>query len=349
MEASPVRVIQYFDGAKQNVIPLFQRPYTWDQPKWETLWQDILAQYDRGEASTAHFMGAVVSVPARAVPVGVSKYLVVDGQQRLTTIALLLCALRAYLNPQDSGKVEDYLINRHYDGADRLKLLPNHSDRASYTELALNGALPADGLMRQAVLYFRKRIEDTDLNEQPIKPGLVLQTIEQCLQVVMINLSDTDDPYLIFESLNAKGEPLTQADLVRNYILMRFKNSLQANGEQEQVYFTLWMPLENSLGGELTEFLRHYAMKEGADIKQNAIYGAIKKGISELKGPADVEAELTKMKHHGDFYATFVSPDLCSLPKVRVHLQAFIDIASTTSYPLLLRLFDSHQRGAITT
>lgn len=349
MEANPVRVIQYFDGTKQYVIPLFQRPYTWDQPKWETLWQDILGQYDQGAVGTTHFMGAVVSVPAKSVPVGVSKYLVVDGQQRLTTIALLLCALKPYLNGQDSGKVEDYLTNRHYDGPDRLKLLPTHGDRPFYTELALRGVVPADGLMREAVLYFRKRIEDTDLNEQPIKPELLLQTIEQSLQVVMINLSDTDDPYLIFESLNAKGEPLTQADLVRNYILMRFKNSLQANGEQEQVYLKLWKPLQDSLGGGLTEFLRHYGMKEGDDIKQNGIYAAIKKRISELKEPAEVEAELTKMKRHGDFYSSFVNPDLCPLPKVRAHLQAFIDINSTTCYALLLRLFDSHQRSAITT
>jgi hypothetical protein len=348
MEASPVRVIQYFDGTKQNVIPLFQRPYSWDQPKWETLWQDILAQYDLGGIGTAHFMGAVVSVPAKAVPVGVSKYLIVDGQQRLTTIALLLCALRAYLNAQDSGKVADYLINRHYEGADRLKLLPNHSDRAFYTELAQNGSLPSDGLMRQAVLYFRKRIEDSDLNEQPIKPPLILQTIEQCLQVVMINLSDTDDPYLIFESLNAKGEPLTQADLVRNYILMRFKNSLQANGEQEQVYVNLWKPLQDSLGASLTDFLRHYRMKDGDDIKKNGIYAAVKNRIFELKEPVAVEQELRTMKRHGEFYSIFVTPRLCPSDKVRTHLQAFIDIDSTTCYPLLLKLFESHHQGSIT-
>lgn len=106
MEANPVRVIQYFDGSKQSIIPLFQRPYTWQQENWEVLWADIMGQYELGATDTAHFMGAIVSVPARTLPVGVSKHLVIDGQQRLTTIALLLCSLRSKLDPQGRGRVE---------------------------------------------------------------------------------------------------------------------------------------------------------------------------------------------------------------------------------------------------
>lgn len=348
MEANPVRVIQYFDGTKQSVIPLFQRPYTWDQTKWSTLWQDLLAQYDLGGNDTTHFMGAVVSVPAKSVPVGVSKYLVVDGQQRLTTIALLLCALRQYVTVPDQGKIEDYLINRHYQGADRLKLLPTHGDREAYSDLVLEGVLPNHGRLRQAVAYFQKCIEGLDLNGEPIKPQLVLQTIEQCLQVVMINLSDTDDPYLIFESLNYKGEPLTQADLVRNYVLMRFKHSLQAGGEQEQVYFKVWKPMQDLLGDALTDFLRHYAMKDGDEIKQGGIYAAIKMRLGSLRESSEVEAEVLNMKRHAEFYRSFVTPSMSEPASVQRRLQAFIDIDSTTCYPLLLRLFDSRQRGAIT-
>ena len=80
MEANPVRIVQYFDGEKQSIIPLFQRPYTWEKRNWETLWNDLMAYYDSNDDST-HFMGAVVSIPARTVPVGVTKHLIIDGQQ----------------------------------------------------------------------------------------------------------------------------------------------------------------------------------------------------------------------------------------------------------------------------
>src|SRR5271166_2529287 len=101
MEASPSRIIQYFNGEKQNVVPLFQRPYSWKKANWQTLWDDLLVQYDVADNST-HFMGAIVSVPVRSVPVGVSKYMIIDGQQRLTTLALLLCALRDMVASQDA-------------------------------------------------------------------------------------------------------------------------------------------------------------------------------------------------------------------------------------------------------
>jgi uncharacterized protein with ParB-like and HNH nuclease domain len=351
MEANPVRVIQYFDGSKQSVIPLFQRPYAWQKVRWEALWSDILDQYDLvlGGTDGNHFMGAIVSVPAKSVPVGVNKHLIIDGQQRLTTLALLLCALRPYVDQKDQGKIEDYLINRHYEGADRLKLMPTQGDREHYAALVLDNVLPPKShLMGQAVAFFTAKILGPDINEDALQPHLLLQTLEQCLQVVMINLGDNDDPYVIFESLNWKGEPLTQADLVRNYVLMRFKYSLQPGGEQEKVYNKLWKPLQDSLNSSLTEFLRHYTMKEGEDIKTGGIYAAIKHRLAKLNESSEVEAEITEMKRHGDFYRTFVSPEEVPSALTRARLQAFIDMDSTTCYPLLLRLFDAAERKMIT-
>jgi len=106
MEATPTQIIHFFSGFKQNLVPLFQRPYTWTEKQWRTLWSDIISFYDFEDADSrsTHFMGAVVTMPARSVPVGVSKFLVIDGQQRLTTIALLMCALRDSLNSANSPR-----------------------------------------------------------------------------------------------------------------------------------------------------------------------------------------------------------------------------------------------------
>src|ERR1035441_4889707 len=113
MEATPTRIIDYFSGFKQNLVPLFQRPYTWGESQWRTLWSDLFSFYDRSpEETSTHFMGAVVTMPARSVPVGVSKFLVIDGQQRLTTVTLLLCAVRDSLAPADESAKRR--IQNHY-------------------------------------------------------------------------------------------------------------------------------------------------------------------------------------------------------------------------------------------
>jgi uncharacterized protein with ParB-like and HNH nuclease domain len=349
MEASPVRVIQYFDGEKQNLIPLFQRPYTWTETNWQTLWNDIMVQYEAGDTGS-HFMGAIVSVPARSVPVGVSKYLIIDGQQRLTTISLLLCALRDNLDGNSASRIQEvYLTNRFREKEDTLKFVPTQADRDIYNSIAIDRRIPPnskDFLMASAYNFFRnKLLKGTDLNEEAIEPHKVLTVLEKCLQVVMINLSDDDDPYLIFESLNFKGEPLTQADLVRNYLLMRFKHSTSTGGEQERVYSKYWVPLENILNTNLTEFLRHYMMKDGDDIKKGGIYAAIRTRLKNMESMDAVELEAKSMQSFGDFYSKLLFPEKEEIKIIRDCLENIKDIKVTTSYPLLLRLFNARQSG----
>jgi uncharacterized protein with ParB-like and HNH nuclease domain len=105
MEATSTLVINYFSGFKQNLVPLFQRPYTWSEKQWRTLWEDVMVFYPLDDANdkATHFMGAVVTMPARSVPVGVSKFLIIDGQQRLTTISVLMCAVRDVLEADQQG------------------------------------------------------------------------------------------------------------------------------------------------------------------------------------------------------------------------------------------------------
>ena len=349
MEASPAQVIQYFNGEKQNLIPLFQRPYTWREQHWRTLWDDVLVQYDSDDKS-AHFMGTIVSIPARSVPVGVSKYLIIDGQQRLTTVSILLAALRDVLDKNSSDRIQEvYLTNRFRDPEDTLKFVPTQIDRDRYRAMILDRTIADDqSLMSQAYAYFTNKLrKGVDPNGDQIDCAKVLTTVERALQIVMINLSDDDDPYLIFESLNFKGEPLTQADLVRNYILMRFRHSISAGGEQERIYTKYWAPMEQRLGENITEFLRHYAMKGGDNVYQRGIYAATKGLLKGMSKPAEVEAELVRMTEFSVIYASMLDPSLEEAPSLRKRLMNLKSLDVGTSYPLLLRLFEAQHSDKI--
>ena len=134
------------------MVPLFQRPYTWGEKQWKTLWEDIVDFYDLdpSDQRSTHFMGAIVTMPARSVPVGVSKFLVIDGQQRLTTIAILMCAIRDALKLEPNEPAyrriqTHYLTNEGYPGTDHLKLLPTQSDRPSFAPLIESPELKHQG------------------------------------------------------------------------------------------------------------------------------------------------------------------------------------------------------------
>lgn len=348
MEANPVRIVQYFDGEKQSIIPLFQRPYTWNKRNWQSLWDDIMSHYEDSVLGSSHFMGAVVSIPAKTVPVGVTKHLVIDGQQRLTTIAILLCSLRDCCDEKRAAQIQDYLVNRHYDNsADYLKLLPTQGDRNAYLAIVngKSGGGASKHLIRDCYEYFKKALTGKDDDDQPIDLGRVLEIVKSQLQVVMINLGEADDPYLIFESLNFKGEPLSQADLVRNYILMRFRYSLGDGGEQERVYREIWHPMESRLGIAIEDFLWHYAIKDGDNVKKPKVYAAIKHSLSELKEPNDVELKIGEMNKASINYIRFLNPEKETDHLIKKELTLLDRLEATISYPILLNLFSARDNN----
>jgi len=354
MDASPVKIFEYFNGEKQNLIPLFQRPYSWKAKDWDTLWDDLMLQYDPDERS-AHFMGAVVSVPAVSKPVGVTKHLVIDGQQRLTTLSLLLAAIKTQCfesgDSKTVNKINGYLTNPFEEEPDDLKLVPTQVDREAFKAVVFDKDLEEFGESRvvQAYQYFLRKLEGDDENGDSIQAKCILDTICQSLQVVMINLGEHDDPYLIFESLNHKGEPLTQSDLVRNYILMRFKHSTSSGGEQEEVYTDLWRPMEDSLGEHMSEFMRHYLMLTGKNVRKNEIYSATKSTFQKLESTGAIREALKEMKRSAFSYRKFIYPDEVGNTRVRSKLLALKDLDTTVFYPLILRLYRSMELELIET
>ncbi len=283
-------------------------------------------------------------MPARSVPVGVSKFLVIDGQQRLTSVALLMCAIRDALPQTDEvrkRKIQNfYLTNDGYDGTEFFKLLPTQGDRGGYAPIVQNSATPfPDSQFKKAYEFFRRRLRDQVEEGESIDAANILQIVESRLMVVMINLSDSDDPYLIFESLNFKGSPLEQADLVRNYFLMRF-----AVNEQQAVYEHLWLPMQNRLGPTLTEFMRHFLGAEGEDVRKGDVYASIKRLVTDAESDS-VKLLMTRMEQLSVLYSRITTPDLEPNAEFRRHFDFFRRLDFGTVYPLLLALYEDYGDG----
>ena len=347
MEASPKKIIEYFNGERQSIIPLFQRPYTWVPNNWRTLWGDIMAFYDDPSPSSGHFMSTIVSFPQPTTPVGVSKHLIIDGQQRLTTISLLLCALRD-VEKRRADQIQDYLVNRHHKGLDYLKLLPTEGDREEYLKvIKRENSSSGAHAMRNCYKFFEKKLSEKQDDGSLIDPERIFDITKQHLQVVMIHLHETDDPYQIFESLNSKGEKLTQADLVRNYVLMKFRHSSTHGSTQKSIYDQLWWPMERLLERNINEFLWHYTIMQGYNVKKPKTYTAIREHFNRSSSEEEHEASLAKMSDSAKTYAKLMDSSKELNPAIKKELLSLNESTATITYPLLLRVFASFESGML--
>ncbi len=193
-----------------------------------------------------------------------------------------------------------------------------------------------------AYRYYRTKLRGTDSTDEPIDPGLVLEVIERRLMVVSINLGEADDPYLIFESLNFKGSPLTQADLIRNYYLMRFPVS-----DQQNIYDRLWLPMQNTLREELNDFMwRYMMMVTGEATRRGEIYAQLKKRLQNQK-PEEVVASLTEMARHAEYYETFITPTSEGHLAAARQLERLQRWEVEIARPLLLALAQRRREGGV--
>ena len=148
MKANETTFQHVIEGTKQYIVPLFQRPYCWDKSQWETLWNDLVEMQDVVRPRS-HFIGSIVTLQTQSVPEGVPKYLLIDGQQRLTTTFILLTLLRDAARREGRAELADeieqtLLVNRFKKGDDHVKLLPTQTDRPAFLELVQNpGTIPS--------------------------------------------------------------------------------------------------------------------------------------------------------------------------------------------------------------
>ncbi len=341
MHANQTDTQRILGGVQQYVIPLFQRPYSWGTKQWSILWQDLV-ELCEDDKPRNHFIGSIVTMPSKSVPEGVTKFILIDGQQRLTTLLVLLAAVRdkARTMPGNLGdKIDDLLLkNRHQDGTDVFKLLPTQLDRSSFAAIMEGGVLPKEGQIWKAFDFFQKKLRlQSEVNLEKLNT-----VIGKNLVLVSIVLDKDDNPYLIFESLNAKGQPLTQADLIRNYFFMRIH--VQA---QEALFAEHWQPMQQLLGENLTEFIRHFLMRDGKNVKQSDVYYTLKENIENLSDD-EIVHYLKEVSHYSRYYAKLLDPGQEKCPKIAVRMTRLNRFEATTTYPFLLNVYDDYVSGGLT-
>src|SRR5262245_10804452 len=177
MHAGETKVQTIIDSQRQYVIPLFQRPYSWESPQWATLWQD-LEELCEEEHPRNHFIGSIVTIPSKSVPEGVTKYILIDGQQRLTTLLILLAVIRDKAHKQPGNladKIDDLLLkNRHQEGAEVYKLLPTQVDRPAFCAIMDSEATPKGTLLTTAYEFFARRLR--------MSPGIGLEKLYNAIR-----------------------------------------------------------------------------------------------------------------------------------------------------------------------
>ncbi|MCX6981782.1 MAG: DUF262 domain-containing protein [Verrucomicrobia bacterium] len=347
MKASETHLGKILEGNNQFVVPLFQRPYTWDESRWKVLWADLVElcedETDTNRAKP-HFMGSLVTVPTRSVPEGVTKFLLIDGQQRLTTLQVLLAALRDSARGMPgslSEKLEkSHLVNQFEEGLDHFKLLPTQTngDRDAFLALIKGEAVTdLDSRVAKAYGWFQKKLKSRGSPDAERLASIILRR----LSMVSIVLDHDDNPHLIFESLNYKGEPLTQGDLIRNYFLMRVPVA-----EQEKLFQRCWEPMQLRLKEELSEFVRHFLMRQGAIVKRGEIYRTLKERTDE-QTPDDIAKFLDELHRSAVHYHRLLDPAQELNPDLHRRLRRFERLEVSVAWPLLLNLYADRDAGSL--
>lgn len=350
MQASETKLQQIIEGTKQYIVPLFQRPYSWKIQQWQILWDDIIELYETDQLRT-HFMGSIVTSTMEAIPQGVTKYLLIDGQQRLTTIFLLLTALRDKAQGLETSKLskqikDTFLINPYEDPntPEYYKLQPTQKDKKIFQNIIEQKEIDTQKLdnssseIYNCYLFFEKKIRK---NQSKLDLQQLKQVICNRLSLVSVVLGKDDDPYLVFEGLNAKGSPLTQADLIRNYFFMQIPSE-----NQEDVYDSYWKPMEKLLKDKLTEYIRHYLTKSGIEVRKNQVYFEIKERIKN--NTQDSLYYLKDLHKFSLYYSNLLNPKNEDNQKIKKYLKRINRLEVATSYPFILNCYDDWKQNKLT-
>lgn len=347
MEAKATTLLRFFEENQNNqfVIPIYQRLYSWKKEQCEQLWDDII-KIGGNDKMNGHFIGSILYV--RDGNTHSSPLLIIDGQQRLTTITLLLIALRNHLSDEvkilekfSRKKIESYLINSNKDGDKKFRLILSESDKDTLLFLIDKNkrklSEPSVKIVENFELFEKWISENTDKLETIFK-GL------EKLMIVWIALDKGDDPQLIFESMNSKGIELTQADLIRNYIIME----AETEKEQKDFYNGYWRAMEEDFKQNETlfdRFVRHYlTIKTGKIPKEKRVYEAFKD--YQQKEGIGIEDLLKDLQKYCGYFCRIAFKKEAD-KDLNKALSFLVDLEMDVVYPLLLELYSDYSDGVL--
>ncbi len=345
MKALEAKLLDFLKKSTQFKIPVYQRTYSWTERECRQLWDDIL-RVGKDDNISAHFVGSIVYIQESLYQVSSqSPLLVIDGQQRLTTVTLILEALARQLENGDpvSGfsarKLRNYyLCNELEEGDLRFKLLLTQTDKSSLLALIQQKDWPVDHSLRivENFNFFGKQIKNLGDDLSAFCRGI------DKLIIVDISLSrDQDNPQLIFESMNSTGRELSQADLIRNFILMGLEPA-----RQTRLYEDYWRPMELAFGQEaysshFDSFMRHYlTLKTGEIPNIRAVYEAFKAHANKPEIKVDGMDALVADIHTFAGYYCAMALDKESNESLAKCFRDLRELKVDVAYPFLLDLYD---------
>ena len=350
MKATEIRLIDFLKKSPQFVIPIYQRTYSWNKNQCNRLWLDIL-KAGKNEDINGHFIGSIVYIEKGLFSVSnQNQLLVIDGQQRLTTITLLIEALARKLD--SNSNVEDfterklrdyYLVDPREDSDSKYKLLLSQTDKDTLISLLDQREMPKDYSIRidENFKFFLEKLSSEKNILQTILKGL------SKLIIVDISLDrDNDNPQLIFESLNSTGLELSQADLIRNYILMGLDTELQS-----KLYLNYWKAMELDFGQEgylsyFDSFMKHYlTVKSGSIPKEKEVYNVFKKQFA-IDINNNVEEIIKDIRKFSKYYCA-IAFNAEENNDLKLAFNDLKDLKVDVAFPFLLELYDDFKNGII--
>jgi hypothetical protein len=353
MQVQNATLKRLVEGEKQFRVPIWQRQYTWGLPQHEQLWHDLIEQYDHmiaGEGIAGHFLGSFVLSPVDPTAAGVQTFLIIDGQQRLTTLMLVLCALRdsaAAGDPQLVNRFDNiYLINEFQRGPSRYRLQPTEEDRAAFqarvTRIADAGTRD---LITDAYRFYAQRLREPRPNGKSIDVPSFERVIAERMAIVEITTQHGDNAHRIFQSINGTGVDLNQADLLRNYIFMLLPTCA------ESVYEQVWRPMEALVGvGNLAGLARVDLQRRGQTVATDDVYAAHQRRLDPIShDEGQVRAAVEDLALRAAHYKSLIDPASEPDSELAAGLGRLARWGAQTSYPVLMVAYDLRYREEIDT
>ena len=330
-EAQPL--IKFFDGSdKRFIIPLYQRNYDWKIENCQQLFNDLLKLHKTNRKT--HFFGSIVS----SIENGTEDRFIIDGQQRITTVSLILIALvNAYkenaIEASDKKITEKifkrYLVDEYQEDERKVKLKPIKKDMQAFDALLYKSR---DNYVKESNVTRNYDFFYEEILKSKLSVDEVFETIKK-LEVINIKLEDDDDAQLIFESLHSTGLDMSEADKIRNYLLMSLTPT-----QQDDLYSRFWNPIEEKTDYEPTSFVRDYlTMKQGKIGRIDKIY-FIFKDYAE-SSPMDRSVLMEEMYHYAQIYHQINNAET-GVEKLDRKLKQLRTLDSTIMYPFFMAFFD---------